>query len=250
MNAETLTELGLTLPQAKAYIHLIKAGQMTPPQIATATKETRTNAYKILERLEELGLVRKDETIKKLAYRPENPVALENLATKARSQVIEHEKQVKNAMPSLLNYFFTYSEQPGVRFYQGEDGIKQIFNDMLRTSQPIYLVRSPADVSFYNQAFFEKFREKRAKLGIETYALTPNVASAVHDPATDTINRFSRTWIPADAYTANVEWDVYGDKLAIISYGQEAIGMIIESPQIADSFKQLFYLLRSVTPDK
>jgi hypothetical protein len=35
---------------------------------------------------------------------------------------------------------------------------------------------------------------------------------------------------------------VYGDKLAILSYGHEAIGMIIESPQIAEGFRQLLDL--------
>lgn len=244
MNVETLMQLGLTKPQAKAYILLIKEGKLSPPVLASKIGESRTNAYKILDKLVEIQLAKKTEENKKFVYRPENPVALENLAREARDHMLQQEKQVKNYLPTLLNYFYTYSEQPGVRFFQGEAGIKEIFNDMLRTRKTIYLLRSPADIKFYNEEFFLKFREKRAKLGIETQALTPNVKSAIHSPELDARNKFMRTWLPKEAYDASVEWNAYGDKVAIISYGQEAIGMIIESPQIAESFRRIFKLMQ------
>jgi len=36
---------------------------------------------------------------------------------------------------------------------------------------------------------------------------------------------------------------VYGDKMYIISFGTEAMGMTIQSTQIAESFRQIFKLL-------
>lgn len=116
---------------------------------------------------------------------------------------------------------------------------------MLITGQDIYLLRSPSDVAFYDEEFFADFRAKRAARGITTHAITPDLPSATHDKAVDAANKFMRTWIPAAAYTGAVEWDIYGDKVALISYGAEAMGMIIESPQIAESFRQILKLLAS-----
>lgn len=243
MDVTTLTKLGLTESQAKAYLVLMQFGHLTPPELAKKTKETRTNAYKILDRLSELNLVTRNDSSKKITYRATNPVALETLAKKRRDEALEQEKKIQSSLPTLLTYFHTYSEQPGIRFYQGQEGIKEIFNDMLRTRKTIYFIRSPEDIKFYDGVFFEKFKKQRAKLGIKTYALTPNTKSANHSKDIDASNLFMRTWLPKDAYTASAEWNVYGDKLAIISYGKEAIGIIIESPQIADSFRQLFQLL-------
>ena len=243
MDTDTLTSIGLTAPQAKAYIALVQNGPSAPPAIAGMINETRSNTYKILDKLVGLGLARKEDHDKKLRYRIENPAALDALARQARDHALSQEKRVRDAMPSLLNFFYTYSEQPGVRFFQGKEGIRQIFEDMLRTRQDIYLLRSPADVRFFDEQFFERFRKKRAELGITTYALTPQVVSAIHNEEVDKLNKFKRTWLPSEDYTANVEWDVYGNKVAFISYGQEAIGMIIESPQIAESFRQIFNLL-------
>ncbi len=246
MNISTLTALGLTPSQAKAYILLVQYGSLTPPALAEKINETRTNTYKVLDRLAELRLVKKDPHAVKATYRAASPLVLEELARQRRNDAMAKEKHIKDAMPLLLNYFYTYSEQPGVRMFQGKAGIEEIFNDMLRTKQDIYLLRSPADVGFYDEIFFAQFRQKRAKLGIKTYGLTPNVSSAVHNEDVDKANKFMRTWLPQGAYTANVEWDVYGDKVALISYGKEAIGLIIESPQIAESFRQMFKLLQTL----
>ncbi len=247
MDTNLLTSIGLTTAQAKAYIALMQNGPTAPPALADKIGETRTNAYKILDKLVTLKLARKEEHGKKIRYRVENPVALESLARQSRDAALTQERRVKDALPSLLNFFHTYSEQPGVRFYQGKDGIRQIFEDMLRTRQTIYLLRSPSDVRFYDALFFENFRRKRAELGICTHALTPNVASAIHNEDVDKRNNFMRTWLPANTYTANVEWDIYGDKVALISYGEEAMGMIIESPQIAESFRQVFQMMTATS---
>lgn len=246
MDRATLTNIGLTDSQAKAYLFLIQYGATAPPIIAERIGENRSNAYKVLDRLVALGLATKGTQGKKITYAAANPANLETLARKHRNKALDQEKKVKDAMPTLLNFFYTYSEQPGVRFFQGRDGIKEIFQDMLRTKQDIYLIRSPADVAFYDEEFFEWFKKKRAQLGIITHALTPDVPSATHNPAIDTANLFNRTWLPAEAYDGAAEWNVYGSKLAIISYGEEAIGMIIESPFIAQSFRQLFGIMRSV----
>lgn len=244
MDINTLTTFGLNEPQAKTYLTLVQYGPSTPPALAKSTGETRTNAYKILEQLEALNLVSKVEKNKKLVYRSSHPVELEKLAKIERDRVLEKEKQVRQALPSLLNFYHTYSEQPGVRFFQGQDGLREIFDDMLRTQKEVYLIRSPSDVGYYDKQFFQTFQTKKAKLGIKTIALTPDHSTANRDPAIDEKFLLERTWLPKDAYTGASDWYVYGDKMAIISYGEEGIGMIIDSPLIAESFKQLFCLLQ------
>lgn len=245
MDIQTLLDIGFTKPLAKTYIMLIKSGPITPPELAVKIKESRTNTYKLLDKLVDMGVVSKTKIGKKLAYRPENPVALENSIKQTRNQILEREKQIKATMPTLLSYFYTFSDQPGIRFFQGEDGIREVFHDIIRTGKTQYLVRTPSDVSFYDDEFFDKLRKQKVKAGIKTIALTPNVPSANHDPRVDEQNMLERTWLPKGSYDADVEWSIYGDKVAIISYGHEAIATIIESPQIARGLRQLFELARA-----
>jgi len=243
MDIKLLTDIGLNKTQAKAYIALVKQGSLTPPALAKLINETRTNAYTVLDKLTELGLAKKSERDKKLIYKVENPVALEKLVIANRHEALEREKKIKNAMPTLLNYFYTYSEQPGVRFFQGKEGIEDIYKDQLHTGKTIRVIRSWKDRDFFGKGVYSIWRKRPAKHGIPTIMLSPDVPDANNDPELDKKLLFSRTWMNKNDYTAPVEWDIYGDKVSIISFGEEAIGMIIESPQIADSMRQLFAIM-------
>lgn len=244
MNEELLTNIGLNSTQAKAYLALVRHGSLTPPGLSKLTGETRTNAYTVLDKLVELGLAKKDDSKKKLVYRVGNPVALESLVKKQRDDALAREKLVKDSMPALLNYFYTYSEQPGVRFYQGLEGIKEIYNDTLRTGKDVFLVRSLHDQDVMTTDYFDKYREKRAKLGVHAIMLSPSHPMNAIRKKDDDRLKIERIELPKDAYTAPVEIDIYGDKVALISFGEEAMGTIIESPQIAEAMRQLFALVR------
>lgn len=244
MNEELLTNLGLNQTQAKAYLALVRHGSLTPPELAKKTGETRTNAYTVLDRLVELGLAKKDDSKKKLVYRVENPVALEKLVKQHRDEALKREKLVKDSMPALLNFFYTYSEQPGVRFFQGKDGLKEIFNDQIRTGKEVTFIRSTKDRDIYGHDYMRELRGKFAKLGIKRKTFSPDSSSIPKDwKQTDKPRLLERTFIPADDYTASVEWVKYANKLAIISYGEEVMGIIIESPQIAEAFEQILNML-------
>lgn len=244
MDNKTLESIGLTESQSKAYITLVQHGSMTAPALAEKINETRTNSYKILDKLTELGLARKDESAKIIVYRVENPVAIESLAIKERNAVLDREKQIRNAMPTLLNYFYTFSEQPGVRFFHGESGLRELLNDILRVRKDVYILRSPADAPTLGEKYFAGYRARRAKLGIKTHIVVQDNPKSRSHSHTDGPLHITRTWLPKNTYNAPVEWDVYGDKVAIISYAQETIGIMIESPQIANSFRQAFTLFQ------
>ncbi len=243
MDVKLLQDIGLTKVQGLAYAELIKQAGCSAPVLAPLISESRSNTYKILDRLCELGLATKDDTNTKNTYYPASPAALEQLIQAQSAEISQRERKLNAALPSLLDFYFAHSEQPSVRYFQGKDGMQRIFSDMLKTGQPLYLLRSPSDEKFYT-GFFSDLKQRRNRLGITTYALTPDVASANHDPTIDERNRLVRTWLPAEAYTASVEWNISGNKVALISYGEEAIGIVIESAQIAESFRQAFAMMR------
>jgi len=92
--------------------------------------------------------------------------------------------------------------------------------------------------------FLNDYREKRAAAGIHTHALTPHTELA-HQYATngeDEKMLFIRTFYPNQSYTAPVEIDIYGDKVAFISFGETQMATIINSPTIAEAMRQIIQL--------
>lgn len=244
MNQDLLVQTGLTTSQAKAYLSLIKSGATTPPDLAAEIGESRTNTYKILERLEEMGLVEQSAGSKKARYNATNPIALQKLIEGKRQTALDLEASVRSAMPQLLTYFYTYSNQPGVRFYSGKDALIQIYEDQLRTGKDVYFVRTPSDELYFGDILY-KYMLKRAKLGITAHGLAPySKQTKAYAEKNDVALKREIAWFPPDAYKSPVEVSIYGDKVSLISFGKEAIGTIIESPQIAEAFRELFIMAR------
>jgi sugar-specific transcriptional regulator TrmB len=244
MNPQLLQELGLTKSQAIVYLRLVEKGELSPPTIAKLTGESRSNAYMILQRLEELGLVERLEKTNKISYQPTNPLALERLAEERRKKVTGVEGQIKQAMPQMLSYFYSFTEKPGIRLLQGVEGLKEIYNDTIRTKEDIYFLRTPLEVEVMGREYFYRYKKKRASLGIKTNAYTvdtPRARELSHD---DKTNKMVRTWIKQKDYNAPVEINIYGDKVSFLSYGNDIMGVIIQSPSIAESMRQVFKLIK------
>lgn len=243
MSPQLLEEIGLNSSQAKVYLALIEKGALTPPAVSEVTNENRTNAYMVLEQLEKLGLAEKLQKAKKLTYQATNPINLEKVSEKRRKAVMDAESRVKQAMPILLSYYYSFTERPGIKLVEGLDGLKEIYQETLRTKEPIYLVRTPHEVKSLGIEYINKYVAKRRELRIPVKAITPDVADAIHNPNVDKSNLLTRKWVKATDYTAPVEINVFGNKVAFASFGEETMGVIIDSPAIAEAMRQLLNLI-------
>lgn len=243
MNPELLQNIGFSKSQAKVYLRLIEKGELSPPDVAKLTGETRSNAYMILQRLEELGLVEKLQKAKKVTYQPLNPVALEHLVEERKKDMVRIENQIKQNMPQMLSYFYSFTEKPGIRLLQGVEGLKEIYTDTLRTKRDIYFLRTPIERQILGDDFYVRYKKKRAELGITAYAFTKDTPFARHMAQDDEANRMVRYWMDPSDYTAPVEINVYGDKVAFLAFGEDIMGVIVQSSLIAEGMRQVFRML-------
>lgn len=250
MNEQILQEAGLTNSEATLYLTLIKNSPSAPPYLAQLTNESRTNIYKLLDSLLAKGLVTRDETQKKLRYWANNPSALLDLAKHRRTQAEAAEQRLQGSLPSLVDEYFKYSAQPSIRYFNGVAGIEQVYNDQIADALPVTSIVSIGIRDFYGIQEMHRIRNKFPKHGINRHVFYPDVAQNLppNTPTTpinesDKLMKLTRTWLKPNDMQSPVEWSVYGNKLSIISLGTEVVGLIIESPQIAASFRELLTLL-------
>lgn len=245
MNVSTLTRIGLTQYQAGMYLELLSSSGLTPPELAQKTGESRTSAYMALAKLEELGLALRDEDSKKLTYTAANPTVLEELLDQQERELEASREAYKQAVPDLLTRYYQHRNQPGVRFYQGEDTLKKVYQDHISTGEDIYFIRTEADEQFFGQELYDYMRQ-RAECGITSYGLAPGREETLrYAEKNDSELKRIMEWFPPEAYTAPVEISAYGTKVAIISFGDEVVATIIESPQIAQAFREVFEMAKT-----
>lgn len=244
MNPKDLITLGLTLSQARAYLLLVQRGKLTPAELIEETGESRTNAYMILDRLEKLRLAFKDEENKKLVYRPNSPIGLQQLAERQRAKAFQLEMKINEAMPELLDYYHSLRSQPGVRFLQGRKALLEVYKDHLDAGTDVQIFRTPADEDYFGEDLYN-YMKQRAEKGIKAELISPYFPGMeAYSKENDAELNREVTWTPPETYTAPVEITIYDSKVSITSFGEEAIATIIESPQIADSLRQIFNLAK------
>ncbi len=250
MDVHFLEDIGLAKVQAAAYVALIETGPQTAPAIAQAIGESRTNGYKVLDKLVELGLALKEPNRGKFRYAAASPAALEQFVHKQAEVIRQKERRLNTELPHLLDYYFKHSERPSIRYYEGAEGLIKISKDQLATNQPVRFIFSINDYKTLSYSELHKIRNMFPRLGIPREGimhdrLPVELPEDERMPVqeSDATMLLRRTWIESGDYTAPVEWTVYGDKLSIVQYGERAMGMVIESAPIADAFRQLYSLL-------
>jgi sugar-specific transcriptional regulator TrmB len=243
MNTELLKNIGLTDSQARSYAELVTSKTLTPPQLAKVTGESRTAAYMALAKLEEIGLAEQDTTIKKQTYKATSPSNLDTYMQAKRQELGNIEEQYRAGLSEMLKQYYEASQETGVQYFRGKEGLRGMYEEHLRAGKDIYLLRTYADEYFFEDFLYD-YMEERTKAGIRTYALMPRDLRSINfDKRNPHLNR-EITWYDPAAYTAPVEVSTFGDKVSIISFGDEAVGTMLESPQIAEAFRQLLTMAK------
>jgi len=209
--------------------------------------------YKLLEQLEEMGLVKKDASEKKMKFWAQNPSALKNIVEKEVTSALIKSKRLDANMSTLVDDFVVNNKQPHIKFYQGEKGVMSVLKDQIEDGCDVHYIRSLSDAIDIDEHELHILRNQYVDKGIQRYGITqdhePRFKVAPQDrmpiQESDKLMNLHRTWISESDYDAPVEWASYGNKLSIISFGDETVAVVIESPQIAASFRQIYQLLSS-----
>ena len=238
----TLIEAGLSRLQAQVYLYMLDNGSVSPTILTSKLNITRTNAYKVLESLEKLELVKRRKQNNKATFYPENPTALASLIAEKRNNLIALEHTVDKAMRGLQNKYRNHKTDVRAEVLVGKQSIMDSYDKQLQQRQPIYFVKSRSDIPFMGFEAMDEVRRKQGKLSKYRYGITTDSAEASKNKAIDRSTHLTRTWINENDYTASVEWSVSGDTLVIQVFEYEGKSVVIESDLIAKSFIQLWHI--------
>jgi predicted transcriptional regulator len=246
MDTSKLVATGLTDLQAQAYALLIEKGSLLPPVAASELNISRTNAYKLLDKMVELGLAQKNDSHKKTVYTTTNPQALTRLVADQRNQVARRENAVRDVLAELMAKYRQHADQPDIQAVSGRESVAAAYRSQSGTQQPIYFLRSPMDIAVMGFETMHEIRIDPARFDQERLGITPDIAAGTtNNPASDERSNLTRTWARQEDYDAPVEWSVSGTQLLIVLFTDEPHAITIDNPMIADAFRQIWMLLNS-----
>ncbi len=238
---ESLISLGLPPKEASVYVALLELGRSSVSQISRKAAVNRATGYVILDSLISKGLVSISGKEPKQEYVAESPDALPALFRNEQERA--REKEIKAQELSLeLKSIQKVGDRPQVRFYEGTEGIKSVFEDSLTaTSGKIVAFTSIEDQHVSIPNYFPEYYQRRKRKGIFMRSIFPDTPMGIERQKANKEEHRDSVLVPAEAYGIHPAINVYDNKLMIASF-REKLGIIVESTEIADAMKKIFEL--------
>ncbi|HRY31145.1 MAG TPA: helix-turn-helix domain-containing protein [Candidatus Paceibacterota bacterium] len=234
MIIEKLKSFGLTEKEAKVYMAILELGETNVQRISNKSKIKRTTLYDILDLLKEKGLISSTIKNKKKYFIASDPRELE-------SKLEERKTTIKSIIPYLLSITNLIDNKPKIRFFEGDEGIKEIYLDTLKyPDNPIWAWVTEEIWQVIDQDFIDYYLNQRVKKKIWAYVIAPDKEQIQTYKSED--SRFLRqTRIDrGEGFSIQVEIDLYGEnKIGVMAF-KEKIGLIIESQKIFNTLKSIF----------
>ncbi|MBI2639068.1 hypothetical protein HYW83_05770 [Candidatus Peregrinibacteria bacterium] len=230
---KVVKHIGLTDKEARVYLACLELGSTGVAEIARRARINRVTAYDVLEKLMKKGMV---NTFLKAGIRLYDATDPQMVAAEFKRRQHDFLK----ALPDLRRLRGD-TIHPRIRYFEGLDGVKAIYEDTLSSKTEILNYSNSKEIRDHWQNYDEEYVTKRVKHKIYLRGISPadEHGAWVHEHDKKYFREIRL--VPADQFTFTNEINIYDDKVAIISYKDKPlIGMIIESLEIANTQRDIF----------
>ncbi|MBI4836354.1 MAG: hypothetical protein HY817_03785 [Candidatus Abawacabacteria bacterium] len=238
---QVLTACGLDKRESAFYLASLALGKATMSKIAWQAELNRSASYEVMRSLKSLGLI---STVKSklgllvIASDPERLLVLQREKYEAISQSLES-----------LRYLFTVAQsEPGVRMFEGLEGMKQVLQMVLNEASEVLVF---GDGDAFRKAvpgWTEEYSSKRLQRKIKSrLLLKATVASIGTVKSFSQLNseksRLSQIRVLPAAFNIVGGFDVFADKVILFSFDQKNTAVVIESKVISAMMRGIFEML-------
>ncbi len=239
-----LNSLGLVGKKADVYLAALELGSANVIEISKKSHIKRTTTYNVLLELIEQGMVSQAMKGKKRFFVGEAP-------EKILREMKNKERMFSEILPQLQSIHNSKVGKPKVRYYEGRDGLKEVYEDTLRQPGKEILGFFSYDiVDILGKEWVDDYVKRRILKGVHARAIGPNDKSLLRDYIqNDQLHRRATKLIDQQDFPFSVEIDIYGHQHVAMISAKEEIGLIIEGIEIHDTLKHLFNLVWKLLPE-
>lgn len=240
---QVLEQFGLHGKKADVYLASLELGSSTVIAIAKKSGVKRTTCYDILMELEKEGLVSETAKGKKRLFIGEDP-------EKIKRDLANKERLFSEILPQLKSIHNVSGTKPKIRFYEGAEGVKEVYNDTLKYSGEFVAFGSEDVVKILGEHWTNDYLRRRVARGIRVRAILPRTEYLEKEiQGKDQEQLRATKLIDRKKYPFSIEIDIYGhSKIALLS-SKELLGVIIESTEIYSTLKFIFEILWDTLPE-
>ncbi|MFO7807201.1 MAG: helix-turn-helix domain-containing protein [Candidatus Moraniibacteriota bacterium] len=240
MHEKILQKVNLTPTQAEIMDYLLQTEESKASTIAEKIKKSRAIVYRDLEELVRLGLIEKKEKSNQITvFKAEHPSKLEKLMEQREKALKNDKKELENSLPDLISAYNLTHNRPGIKFYEGEEGVKKVLEDTLTSETDIYTIADSGSIKGGIEKINREYVKARKKKGIAKKLIVPESARKRFKETQDEYTEIR--FLKEDYYNFKTGMQIYNNKISYQTLGPDnKIGVIIEDKNIYTMHKFLF----------
>lgn len=229
-----LNQFGLSDKEADVYTALLELGTSTVNDIASKANIKRTTIYDLLSSLIRSGLVSQTQKGKKRFFYAEEPEKFHKILEEKQSKFLE-------ILPVLKSLYNTSGKKPKIRYYEGIEGLKNVYNDCLSYNDTIFAFASEVIFKKLGKNFFDNYSKVKKEKGVRSKTILSRTKQT--EEYLNSKENYLREVkiVDKDKFPFTIEMNIYANKISFISFKEE-MAIIIESNEIADNMRLLFEL--------
>ncbi len=242
---QDLIKTGLNEKEAQTYLALLELGPTSVVALSKKSGLKRTTVYEILNSLAARGLVSETVFGKRRRFVAEPPEEFFQL----KKQELDTLRALVPTLEALRNVAI---EKPALRFFQGKEAIRQVFEDMCLNTDPVHdkllgiETKAGIVVSQIGVQFFIDLMAKKKDRGLESLTLDTldeEELDAFAKKYPWSVDHGVAIRVLEDSENAfHVSLYLYQNKIALIATDQ-LIALVVENQRLKRSFEFLFYQL-------
>lgn len=238
-----MEKMGLAGKKVDVYLAALELGGASTIEIAKKAGIKRTTCYDILLDLKRDGLVLETAKGKRRLFVGEDP-------EKIQKELKRKELMLLEVLPQLKSIYNVKGEKPKIRFYEGVEGVREVYSDTLRYSGEFLAFGSEDIIRVVGEEWMNNFIKRRIKKGVRVRAILPKtdyISEKLHqnDPA----ELRSTKLLDKNKYPFSIEIDIYGHSWVSMISARETMAVIIESAEIFNTMKCIFEVLWDNLPE-
>jgi len=241
-----LKKIGLTEGEIRVYEALLDLGECTKTALAKKSGISPSNIYDVTNRLIEKGIISKVEKNGVAHFSAANPRHILDFIDQKQREV-DKEKDIAAAiLPTLLLKFGETKEKVNVEVFQGWNGMKTVFEDLISECNPgeqcLVFGASKGESSEQADRFFVKYSKSREKKGIVT-SIIFNEELRERQERIEFFVKSKKYLIRFLEQSTPAEIMMYRNKACILILTKEPLAIRVTSKDVAESFKQYFEIM-------
>lgn len=240
---QILQATGLNEKQAKVYLACLKLGSDTAYNIAKQSELKRTTVYFVLEQLKEKGMVSIRQTKKAVYYKAVNPGTILN-------KIKRQEENLVSILPDLEKLYEAQPTKPQIEVFEGKEGVRQIYQQMEKYLNKGEEVIYWGSFAHFFQPDYKDLLDWWIKIMKNKKYKARELLMASEAKETNYLESIAQNQNPYHLLRIaprGTRFDfndngIFGNKVAIFSLRKEVFVVVIESEDIANSYRNFFEL--------